>query len=178
MRKGIVIIFLLIYASFQLGTLAWYYYKPVIHALCYSRLSTRSGKNHLEQEIVINTDTHSFQLAKQDEHEILWKAELYDIKELSIKGDVVVINAVKDTRETHWMELFNSVQKQLTKNSGSHPLRDINFYNWMSKLYTSKEDRVQLVPISLQFTKILSYSEKDYYSFIAEGPCQPPDNII
>lgn len=176
MRKASVVILLLVYVAFQAGTLSWYFYKPIIHAICYSQVRIRSGNHRNDPELEIKTDITTFLHAKQDDRELLWQGVLYDISDMKVNGNEVLLKVDKDSRETKWMELYNNIQKQLTKDNGSHPLRDVNFYKWLSKLYTAKVDK----PATnyLLSPKELFFADPKQYipSFSADGPSQPPDH--
>jgi hypothetical protein len=175
MRKSGITILLLLYVFTQLGTITWYYYKPLLHAICYNRLWLRPKND--KNECVITMDLASFRKAKADEHEILWKEELYDISAIEINGDKVTIRAEKDATETKWIDIYNVIHEQVSKNKSPHSPIDMRYYQWAFKLY------IPAVASGLAATlpNTVVY-HNTYYShyliiFFPDTPGQPPDLV-
>jgi hypothetical protein len=175
MRKTGVTILLLLYIFTQLGTIACYHYKPLLHAICYDLLRFRSTGKKEGTKYVIKTDLASFTKAKQDDREILWKGCLYDIKNIEINGDKITLTAEKDLTETRWMDIFNAVRQQITGNKSSHTPADIRFCQWIFKLYVPAEvsvSPVRVLPFALHNS---SCSFHYFFIYFPDGPFRPPD---
>ncbi len=177
MRKPGITILLLLYAFTQLGTIAWYYSKPVIHLICYSRLRFRSVNKNDENECIIKMNPVSFKKAQQGEHEILWKGEVYDVKSVNVNGDEVIVTAEKDITETNWMEVSRNTLQRITNNKWPMSSAGMRFFQWMFKLYLpNKCTNLSVTFLSLVVQNNL-YSCHNLFPFSEEGPYQPPDLI-
>jgi hypothetical protein len=175
MRKTSVITLLLLYIFTQLGTVAWYYYKPALHAICYNLLRFHSAGNNDANECIIKTDLTSFKNAKQDEHELLWKGDLYDINRIEINGNEIIITAKKDIPETSLMNIYHNIRLQISKNKLPHSPTDISFYQWMFKLYKPAETIHPFIAVR-PFTMQNGLHSSGYiFTFFPDGPSQPPD---
>ena len=132
MRKLPTILFLLLYAGIQPGMLAWDYYKPIVHFICY-RFSQQRPET--AQQVLIKTDYSTYKNCRQDDQEIRWQGRLYDIKQVSITGNEVLLVAEKDDLENKWMELFNTLRQRIATDRTRHWPAQLTRYQWLFKLY-------------------------------------------
>ena len=178
MRKLSVVILLLLFTAIQLGTLAWYFYKPVIHVVCYQFFrhypDNRNGERKL---VVIKTNLAGFRSARQDENEILWKGELYDITKIISAGNEVTLTVEKDVTENRWMNIYNAVHQQIAKNKSSQSPAALTIYQWMLKWYIPAESLKPSAAAIACTTHHTLYVVDLPPLFFPNGPCQPPDPV-
>jgi hypothetical protein len=174
MKKPGIIILLLIYFFTQMGTIAWYYYKPLLHAICYTRFHFPSFSKN-DKEYIIKTDIASFKKAKQDEHEILWKGAFYDIKEVEINNNEITIKAEKDIIETAWTDIYYSIREQVKKNRSPRSSSGIRFCQWILKLYVPVQTLNSYIAVPHFAANNSLYACNYLHIFFPDGPSQPPD---
>jgi len=172
MRKLPTILFLFLYAGIQTGMLAWDYYKPIVHFICYRFSQERPDT---AGPVLIKTDYNSYKNCRQDEQEILWQGSLYDIKHISITGNEVLLVAEKDDLESKWMELYNTLRNRIATDRARHWPAQLNRYQWLFKLYVpvagiKDAGTARPAPVSRN-----GYITGHLPSFSAEGPYRPPD---
>lgn len=145
MRKLKAVILLSLFAGIQVGILAWYCYRPVLHAVCYQLFQYHgASENH---EVGANHETAAnrveqmklsqagLRAARSDDGELSINGELYDIIKTVVRGDSVLLTVEKDITENRWFAACSAIQQQLTnKHSGQAP-PDFRIYQWMFKLY-------------------------------------------
>lgn len=132
-RPGIILL-LLIYACTQLGSIAWYYYKPLIHAISVARQHQVALGDH-PPLLTIEMDAAAFRKAKQNENEIRWQGTLCDIQHISYRGATVVLSLLKDEEETSWLHQYDLLSYWLHQDGhdGRSPVAAL--WKWFSKIY-------------------------------------------
>jgi hypothetical protein len=171
MRKLNIILLLSLYACIQLAAIAWDYYKPVLHFVCYRllRKDQEEGKS-----IIIKTDYSTYKNSVEDDHEISWQGLLYDIKDISVTGNTVTLFVEKDDTENKWMELYDSISQHIATGKSHRSPIYITRYQWLFKLYmpsNTKEPANSIGDIVPNNCYHIGY----FPSFFPENPCQPPD---
>lgn len=174
MRRTGLSILLLLYACVQLGTIACYYAGPVIHAVCYDLLRLRTGNRRDSGECVLRMDLKTFRNARRDDQEIYCNGECFDISNILLSGDLMILHARKDRRETCWMNAADNLLRRITNNPlpGSHP--DPKFCQWLFKLFVPTES-MPFVNRAASNVCSKGYRCRPIPVLFAEGPCQPPD---
>jgi hypothetical protein len=177
MRKLSIIMVLLLFAAIQVGTLAWYCYKPVLHTICY-QLFLHRQKGRETKPILIKTSLTAFRAARQDEDEIRWNGELYDVLKTVIHGNEVLLTVEKDMAENRWLAACDAVHRQLTKNNTRQSPTGINIYQWMFKWYIPARNGPS-EPVALASPLHYNiYTTVSPLSGFSNTPCQPPDMVI
>jgi hypothetical protein len=180
MRRTGLTILLLVYAFIQVGTIALYYAEPVIHTICYDLFRFRSGNKEHEQDTgayIIRMNLTAFRKARKDEQEICWNGTFYDIRNVSISGNYVIVHAEKDGKETSLMNTAEDLLRRINRNPspGSYP--DTRFCQWLFKLYVPTEK----LPTLYTFTTGVHGNEylcQPVPFQFSDLPGQPPDGMI
>jgi hypothetical protein len=172
-RKTSATILLAVYIVIQLVSLGWNFYVPILHAIC----SDWQGhpNNNTADKIIIHTNLSSFMQSRQDENELTWKGQFYDIVSKSISNDSVTIVAERDKLETDGMDIYDHICQKISRSSlPDHP-KGIDLHKWIYKLYMPVEYSSLNAPAQAPAAVINKYLAPGYYCFYANGPHQPPD---
>jgi hypothetical protein len=138
MRKLNAVILFLLFAVIQVGILAWYCYRPVLHAVCYQLfLYHEASANRVGQ---LKLDRGDLLASRSDDDEIRWNGELYDILKTVDRGDSVLLTVKKDIIESRWLAACSAIQQQLTRDPSGHSPMNIRIYQWVFKLYVPFQD--------------------------------------
>lgn len=180
MRRTGLTILLLVYTFIQVGTIAIYYAEPVIHTICYELFRFRPGNKEDEQNTrayIIRMDLAAFRKARKDEQEICWNGAFYDVRNISISGNEVIVHAEKDWKETSWMSAAEDLLRRISSNPlpGTRP--DTRFCQWLFKLYVPTEK----LPTLHKFTTGVhghEYLCEPVPFRFTDLPDQPPDGIV
>jgi hypothetical protein len=136
MRKLTAGILLLLFATIQVGMIAWYCYRPVLHAVCHQlflyRQAARSPGN---QAMNIQLSKADYCDARCDDDELRWRGEVYDIVGIAGRRDSVLLTVQKDITENTWLAVCNVIQQQLTQNRPGQAPMDSRIFQWMFKQY-------------------------------------------
>jgi hypothetical protein len=177
MRKSGYIIVLFTFIFVQLGTVIWYYSRPVIHMVCYNHLRTRPSEMDGNRDITIQTTLDSFQRARKDANEIFWKGAYYDFAELDIRGEQVVITAKKDKAESWLMELADNALQEITGDLTSQLPQDMRLFQWMFKAFLRTDTLVSTAHIQIPASEYAPYRNRLHPESIRISPFQPPDRL-
>jgi len=133
MRKLNAVILFSLFAAIQVGTLAWYCYRPVLHAVCYQFfLYHEASANRVEQLKFGQADLRAL---RGDDDEIRWIGELYDILKSAVRGDSVLLTVKKDGIENRWLAACSAIRQQLARDASGRAPMNSRIYQWMFKLY-------------------------------------------
>ena len=176
MKKITITLLLAIYAFMQLIVVGWDIYKPAIHTVCYNIIRVCSNEKRANN-IIIKTDKTAYQKALQDENEILWQGELYDIKNIAIDGNEVTLIVEKDAIETNWVNVYNAVQQKIKKDSPNQPSQNPNYCKWLFKLYMPVERLTPAIFIHPSSINNNLYNVDYYSNCYINNPSQPPDMV-
>lgn len=173
MRKLGTIILLSLFGAVQIGVLAWYCYKPAIHTVCYEFF--RQHKDQQENDRVIRMSVAAFRSAKQDEDEILWAGELYDVTKKTTEGNEVVLRVRKDMWENYLVTVWNDICRQIEKNKPFQTPAGSGICQWIFKWFVPAEKlnfnklvEVKFIPASFCIVSLPALVFDD-------TPCQPPE---
>jgi len=174
-KKAAAIILASTFALAQLLSCGLDYYKTIVHAICYHDFLV-SNDNADKTGLVVSTDLVTYQNARKDEYELLWKGELYDIVKKQVKGNTITVTLKKDINENSLLNSLKTIQEQLNK--ASHPDSPTNssFFQWVFKVYIPEATHSQpplRVSLAVQYNLLLTHFPPAFYP---EGPCQPPDS--
>lgn len=173
MRKLPSILFLLLYTGIQTGMLAWDYYQPLAHFICY-RLN-RPGPQK-SKPVVIKIDYATYKSSLRDDREIFWQGDLYDIKQVTVTGHTVELMAEKDDLENRWMTLYDNLQRHIAGSRSRHWPERREYYQWLLKLYLPAAGvKTNQAPVAFSPQgNVYTISRLPFFS--AEGPYRPPES--
>jgi hypothetical protein len=117
MKKPSLILLLFVYTCSQLGSVAWYYYKPIVHALSVSRQRLRAMQNKDAGLVSITVDTKTYNKIKENGDEVHWNGVLHDIEKVVLHGNNVHLLLRKDLDETRWLEFHKIISNWFIKTS-------------------------------------------------------------
>ncbi|MGE5108739.1 MAG: hypothetical protein ACM3H8_14440 [Sphingobacteriales bacterium] len=175
MKKLSAILLLSVYALTQIGSIAWYYYKPIAHAYFshLQQLRNTSGKQGSDL-ISIFIDKNRFAELKRENKEIVFDGFLYDIKETVIENDIVHLLLKKDKAETKWTNHYQSISNLLNKHSNSKSPGTVKTSAIFLVLYHPNESKINFGLLTEIQLKHIAVSTNQYSSPIISLLSPPP----
>jgi hypothetical protein len=174
MKKWIVIGLLGAFSSAQLGTLAWYYGRTLIHTMSADwqqiRLNTmRSGK-----EISLVKIGRAAYRQNVKDGEIILNGILFDITKTAVSDTTLVLTLQKDELETYLLKQYAQIAVWINKHRHSRGSEQF-VLNWMMKLYISSPGQIATSAHRSPPKNSNLSNAKNPSSIYFDVPGKPPD---
>lgn len=173
MKKLSAILLLCVYFLTQIGTVAWYYYKPIAHTY-FSKLQREIFNTDRNEATVITFNKERFQQLKNEDDELVIEGTLYDIENIVTHGSVVTVTLQKDKEETNWSAHYEKITNHLHKNSKSKSPNAGKTSFAFTLLYQSKESKQDFSCALIQQQQYSAYLSDCYATPVIDLLSPPP----
>jgi hypothetical protein len=174
MKKLLVICLLLVYSSAQLGMLAWYYGRTLIHAMSADWQDIRLNINPRSKELSSLKISRQAYRQKVKDGEIILNDVLFDITKTTLADTTLTLTLEKDKLETYLLDRYAQITTWIKKHRHSKGSEQY-VLNWMMKLYLSSPGQIASSGSSCATTDSNLSNSKNPSSIYFDVPGKPPD---
>jgi hypothetical protein len=174
MKKLLVICLLLVFGSTQLGTLAWYYGRTLIHAMSADWQQIRLSTTRSAKEISLVKIGRKTYRQNVKDGEIILNGILFDITKTAVSDTTLVLTLQKDELETYLLKQYAHIAGWINKHRHSRGSEQF-VLNWMMKLYISCPGQIATSGLCSPPKNSSLSNAKNPSSIYFDVPGKPPD---
>jgi hypothetical protein len=167
---GLISLFLLT----QLGSVIWYYTRPLIHFICNSRQENNLGESSNNHLAILHLSSLKYQTEFKGEDEIRLGGMLYDIISTQSSGDSVVLKLESDLLETSLLAKYDQISENFAQTHPAQKQSDQHLWKWVFQLFNAPPAEKKIIPF---FAHSIPGSIRNITSLSAaylDVPAQPP----
>lgn len=167
---GLISLFLLT----QLGSVIWYYTRPLIHFICNSRQENNFGESNNNHLTILHLSSAKFQTELKGEDEIRLGGILYDIISTQSAGDSVVLKLESDLLETSLLAKYDQINENFAKTHPTQQQSDLHLWKWVFQLFNAPHAEKKFTPFFIRPDLTCHRNIPSLSVAYLEVPAQPP----